>query len=156
MALWWLRICLVVFIERELEYKIFRNEIVLFIGTVGKVLWNENAKMIWGFLRYITVENILWPLWTSNQWFPRISFRVWCYVCLSFLPCLWSGRLASASGASSSHLQGLPQAFTSRDPQCMRALQIPQFLSLCHLCSIQQWRLPSSRSKSKRKILKVG
>lgn len=85
MELWWLRISLVVFIERKPECKIFRNKIVLFIGTIGKVPWNENEKMVWGFLRYITVENILWPLWTSNQWFPSISFHVW-MVYLSLFP----------------------------------------------------------------------
>lgn len=50
MELWWLRIYLVVFIEHEPEYKIFRNKAVLFIGTIGKVPLKWECKDDLGFL----------------------------------------------------------------------------------------------------------
>lgn len=116
MELWWLRICLVAFIEHEPEYKIFGNKIVLFIGTIGKVPWNENAKMIWGFLGYITVENILWPLWTLNQWFPSISFHVW-MVCLSL-----SSLLCEMEGWMELQGQALPTCWGCHGPLPHRSL----------------------------------
>lgn len=43
----------------------------------------------------LTVENVLWSLWTSNRWFPSISFYVWLpdLSLLSLFSHLWNERL---------------------------------------------------------------
>lgn len=138
------------FVGLESEHSIFRKKKWYYFHRESwKSPLKRGYKMTLCFLSYVTVENILWPLWTSNQWFPSISFPMW-LLSLSLLPLfshLCNGWLYQAQVLP---LQGSPQVFASLEPQPLRMTQTLQLLSLCCLCSIQQQRLPSARSLNQR------